>query len=64
MSQHGSASVRKARKMKKWFSQLGEKEVLWPAQSSDLNPIQQLWDEMEHRMRARPHHQNISVGPH
>ena len=26
----------------------------WPAQSSDLNPIEHLWDELESRLRARP----------
>ena len=29
-------------------------ELDWPAQSPALNPIVQLWDELEHQLRARP----------
>jgi hypothetical protein len=31
-----------------------EGELDWPAQSPELNPIGHLWDELEHRLRARP----------
>jgi hypothetical protein len=26
----------------------------WPAKSLDLNPIEQLWDQLERRLRSRP----------
>jgi hypothetical protein len=28
--------------------------MYWPTQSPDLNPIEHLWDELEHRLRSRP----------
>ena len=31
-------------------------ELDWPAQSPDLIPIKNLWDELERRLRARPNH--------
>ena len=33
---------------------IGVEEFVWSAQSPDLNPIEHLWDELEHRLRARP----------
>jgi hypothetical protein len=29
-------------------------ELDWPGQSPELNPIEQLWDELERRLRTRP----------
>ena len=42
------------RSTQKWFVEIGVEEFDWPAQSSDLNPIEHLWDELECQMRARP----------
>ena len=42
--------VHKARFIQKWFVEICVKELAWPAQSPDLNPIKDLWDELERRM--------------
>ena len=51
--QHDNAPVYKARSIQKWFVEIGVEELDWPAQSPDLNPIDNLWDELERRLRAR-----------
>ena len=52
--QHDNAAVHKVRSIQKWFVEIGLEEPDWPAQSTDLNPIEHLWDKLEHRLRARP----------
>ena len=37
-----------------FFFEIGVEELDWPAQSTDLNPTEYLWNELEHRLRARP----------
>ena len=54
--QHYNAPVHKERSIQKWFVEISVEELDWPAQSPDLNPIEHLWDELEHRLRARPNH--------
>ncbi len=41
--------MHKVLSIKKWFSQFGVEVPDWSAQIPDLNPIQQLWDELEDR---------------
>ena len=45
--QHDNAPVHKATSIQKWVVKIGVEELDWPAQSLDLNPIKQLWDELE-----------------
>jgi hypothetical protein len=52
--QHDNAPMHKARPIQKWFVKIGVEELDCSAQSPDLNPIKQLWDELEHRLRAKP----------
>ena len=55
--QDDNSPVHKERSIQKWFVETVVEELNWPAQSPDLNPIEHLWDEFEHRLRARPNHQ-------
>ncbi|KAI4887464.1 hypothetical protein NFI96_001530 [Prochilodus magdalenae] len=52
--QHDRTPVHKASSIKTWMSESGVEELDWPAQSPDLHPIEQLWDGLERRLRARP----------
>ena len=44
--------------IQKWFVKVRVEEHDWLAQSPALNPIEHLWDELEHRLRARPNCQH------
>ena len=50
--QHDCAPVHKTRSIKTWMSQFLVEELDWPAQSPALDPIEQLWDELEQRLRV------------
>lgn len=44
-----------------FFSQFDVEEFDWPAQTSDINPVQHLWDELEAWVWTRPYHLMGSV---
>jgi hypothetical protein len=53
--------MHKVRSIQKWFVKIGVKELDWPAQSLNLNPIKHLWDELERQLRARQFIFNMGV---
>jgi hypothetical protein len=53
LCQHDNVTVHKARYIQKWFVEIGVEELDWPGKSTDLNPMKNLWYELECRLRAR-----------
>jgi hypothetical protein len=45
--QHENAPCHKARSVREWFVYNKIPEMDWSAQSPDLNPTEQMWDELE-----------------
>lgn len=51
--QDDNAPIHRARIVHKWLEENQIVHLPWPAQSPDLNPIENIWDELERRVRGR-----------
>src|SRR6266511_1221666 len=51
--QEDNAPIHTANITKKWRRDNNIKSLPWPAQSSDMNPIENLWDELDRQVWAR-----------
>ena len=50
--QQDNASVHTSKKTKKWFEEQKIEVLEWPALSSDLNPVENIWGILAHRVYA------------
>ena len=55
--QEDNAPIHTARVVRSWKQENDMDSLSWSAQSSDLNPIEYLWDELKRQVRA---HQLLS----
>ena len=50
--QHDNATSHTARSVRDFLQDRNVTTLPWPAKSPDLNPIEQVWDLLDRRMRA------------
>ncbi|CAF4866459.1 unnamed protein product [Pieris macdunnoughi] len=57
---HDNARCYTARVTQQFLREVDLRTMDWPALSSDINPVEHLWDELKQRVRARnPAHSSL-----
>ena len=51
MFMHDNAPPHRSKYTLKWFENKGIKVIKWPVVSPDLNPIENLWDSMDKKLK-------------
>jgi len=51
--QDDNAPVHRAQKVKRWIEKNSINVIPWPPQSPDLNPIENIWAELERKIRSK-----------
>jgi len=54
--QQDNASIHTSARTRNFIEEMLITLLPWPGQSSDLNPIEYLWDKLERRIRAKPNY--------